>query len=101
MSEVSRPIASSLGMRARLNASFQGSTSRRANAETTLNGGPFWSSPIRRARRRAPPGGREDLVVWLKHLENRSRHSTERNDPVATYDFTWMWRDLNVDHLRN
>ena len=42
--------------------------------------------------------GREDLVVWLKHLENRSRHS---NDPVATYDFTWMWRELNVDHLRN
>ena len=34
--------------------------------------------------------GREDLVVWLKHLENRSRHTTDRNDPVATYDFTWM-----------
>ena len=45
--------------------------------------------------------GREDLVVWLKHLENRSRHTTDRNDPVATYDFTWMWRELNVDHLRN
>ena len=45
--------------------------------------------------------GREDLVVWLKHLENRSRQTTDRNDPVATYDFTWMWRELNVDHLRN
>ena len=45
--------------------------------------------------------GREDLVVWLKHLENRSRHATGRNDPVATYDFTWMWREVNVDHLRN
>jgi hypothetical protein len=45
--------------------------------------------------------GREDLLVWLKHLENRSRHTTDRNDPVATYDFTWMWRELNVDHLRN
>ena len=45
--------------------------------------------------------GREDLVVWLKHLENRSRHTTDRNDPVATCDFTWMWRELNVDHLRN
>jgi len=42
-----------------------------------------------------------DLVVWLKHLENRSRHTTDRNDAVATYDFKWMWRDLNVDHLRN
>ena len=58
---------------------------------------------IDRTRRQAArtARGREDLVVWLKHLENRSRHSTERNDPVATYDFTWMWRDLNVDHLRN
>ncbi len=45
--------------------------------------------------------GREDLVVWLKHLENRSRQTTDRNDPMATYDFTWMWRELNVDHLRN
>ncbi len=43
--------------------------------------------------------GREDLVVWLKHLEKP--HTTDRNDPVATYDFTWMWRELNVDHLRN
>ena len=41
--------------------------------------------------------GREDLVVWLKHLENRSRHTRDRNDPVAAYDFTWMWRELNVN----
>ncbi len=54
----------------------------------------------RRARRRAPPGAAK-LVVWLKHLENLSPHTTDRNDPVATYDFTWMWRELNVDHLRN
>ena len=53
------------------------------------------------ARERAAARGREDLVVWLKHLENRSRHTTDRNDPVATYDFTWMWRELNVDHLHN
>src|SRR5271163_3128909 len=39
--------------------------------------------------------GRKDLVVWLKHLENRSRHTRDRNDPMATYDFTWMWRELN------
>ena len=44
--------------------------------------------------------GRKDLVVWLKHLENRSRHTRDRNDPMATYDFTWMWRELNVEHLR-
>jgi hypothetical protein len=45
--------------------------------------------------------GRKDLVVWLKHPENRSRHTRDRNDPMATYDFTWMWRELNVEHLRN
>jgi len=45
--------------------------------------------------------GRENLVAWLKHLENRSRHTVDRNDPMATYDFTWMWRELNVEHLRS
>ena len=45
--------------------------------------------------------GREDLVVWLKHLENSSHHTTDCNDPMATYDFTWMWRELNIEHLRN
>lgn len=45
--------------------------------------------------------GRENLAVWLKHLENRSLHSRDHNDPMTTYDFTWMWRELNVEHLRN
>ena len=45
--------------------------------------------------------GREDLVVWLKHLENQSQHAPDRNNPMATYDFTWIWRELNVEHLRN
>jgi hypothetical protein len=45
--------------------------------------------------------GRKQLVVWLKHLENRSRHTGERNDPLATYDFTWMWRELKIEHLRS
>jgi hypothetical protein len=44
--------------------------------------------------------GRQQLVVWLKHLENRSRHAGNRNDPLATYDFTWMWRELEIEHLR-
>jgi hypothetical protein len=43
--------------------------------------------------------GREKLVVWLKHLENRSRQR-EATDPMATYDFTWLWRELKVEHLR-
>ena len=45
--------------------------------------------------------GREKVAVWLKHLENRSRHGADRNAPMATYDFTWLWRELKVEHLRN
>ena len=43
--------------------------------------------------------GRQKLVVWLKHLENRSRQP-EATDPMATYDFAWLWRELKVEHLR-
>jgi len=44
--------------------------------------------------------GREKLVVWLKHLENRSRQQPEATDPMATYDFAWLWRELKVEDLR-
>ena len=43
--------------------------------------------------------GREKLAVWLKHLENRSRQP-EATDPMATYDFAWLWRELKVEYLR-
>jgi hypothetical protein len=48
------------------------------------------------------PKGREKIAVWLKlkHLEDQSRHAADRNDPMATYDFTWLWRELKVEHLR-
>ena len=45
--------------------------------------------------------GRKNIVVWLKHLENRSHHAENQNDPMATYDFGWLWRELKVEHLRN
>ena len=45
--------------------------------------------------------GRERIVAWLKDLENRSHHAADRSDPMATYDFTWLWRELKVEHLRN
>ena len=48
--------------------------------------------------------GRKNLAVWLKHLENQSRqsrHADGRADPMATYDFTWLWQELRVEHLRN
>jgi hypothetical protein len=44
--------------------------------------------------------GRERIAAWLKHLENRSHHAGDRSDPMATYDFTWLWRELKVEHLR-
>jgi hypothetical protein len=44
--------------------------------------------------------GREKVGVWLKHLENRSRQQPDPADPLATYDFAWLWRELKVEHLR-
>ena len=44
---------------------------------------------------------RRDLVVWLKHLENHSRHAASPGDPMATYDFTWLWQELGIEHLRS
>ena len=43
--------------------------------------------------------GREKLAVWLKHLENRSRQPVA-TDPMTTYDFAWLWPELNVEDLR-
>lgn len=45
--------------------------------------------------------GRQDLAVWLKHLENHSSHSPDPDDPMATYDFTWLWRELKVEQFRS
>lgn len=45
--------------------------------------------------------GRRSLAVWLKHLENRSSHGPDPNDPMATYDFAWPWRELKIEHLRS
>ena len=44
--------------------------------------------------------GRQRLSAWLKHLENRSGSQPDPNDPMATYDFTWMWRELGIEKLR-
>jgi hypothetical protein len=43
--------------------------------------------------------GREKVVEWLKHLEIGSAGQADQ-DPMATYDFGWMWRELNVESLR-
>src|SRR3546814_4554909 len=44
--------------------------------------------------------GRHRVAGWLKHLENRSSSQLDANDPMATYDFTWMWRELGIENLR-
>ncbi len=40
--------------------------------------------------------GREQVINWLKLAENKSRHGRESNDPIATYDFRWMWEELGL-----
>jgi hypothetical protein len=44
---------------------------------------------------------RRNLAAWLKYLENRSRNAPDQSDPMATYDFTWLWRELKIEQLRN
>lgn len=45
--------------------------------------------------------GRERVAAWLKHLENRSGSQRDPADPMATYDFSWMWRELGVAYRRH
>lgn len=54
-------------------------------------------SPRAAARTKA---GRQKVAEWLKYLEMRSSSEPNPNDPMATYDFSWIWNELNVDDLR-
>jgi len=45
--------------------------------------------------------GRRNVAAWLKHVENRSRNAPNPSDPMATYDFSWLWRELKLEQLRN
>jgi hypothetical protein len=44
--------------------------------------------------------GQKKVAEWLKYLENRSANSHDPADPMATYDFGWIWRELKVENLR-
>ena len=44
--------------------------------------------------------GREKVVAWLKTLENHSANIGDPNDPMATYDFSWLWAELGVSALQ-
>ena len=53
-------------------------------------------SPRKAAKSKA---GREKLVAWLKGLENmNARHDAD--DPMSSYDTTWMWEELGISNMR-
>jgi hypothetical protein len=44
--------------------------------------------------------GRRKVVEWLKYLENRSASDHDPTSALATYDFGWIWRELQVEEFR-
>jgi hypothetical protein len=44
--------------------------------------------------------GRRKVADWLKHIENQTKSGCQPDDPMASYDFTWLWRDLGLEKLR-
>ena len=42
--------------------------------------------------------GREKVIDWLKLLENRS--AKHDDGPIAEYDFSWMWAELEIEGHR-
>jgi hypothetical protein len=44
--------------------------------------------------------GREKVIAWLKTIENHSAKMPD-DDPMASYDFNWLWEKLGLaDHRR-
>jgi len=43
--------------------------------------------------------GREKVIAWLKMLENHSAQQPA-SDPMAKYDFTWLWQELGITDQR-
>jgi hypothetical protein len=43
--------------------------------------------------------GRELVAAWLKMIENHSAR-VPADDPMAGYDFSWMWAELGLDAAR-
>jgi hypothetical protein len=44
--------------------------------------------------------GRDKVVAWLKFIENQSAQHGAGN-PIAEYDFGWLWERLGVAELRH
>ena len=45
------------------------------------------------------PEGQEKVVAWLKVLETGEAGMCQCNE-IEPYDFSWMWQELGVSHLR-
>lgn len=45
------------------------------------------------------PKGREKVIAWLKMLENHTAHQGP-DDPMGSYDLTWMWQELGIADAR-
>jgi hypothetical protein len=43
--------------------------------------------------------GRQKVISWLKMLENHSAQQPA-SDPMAKYDFAWLWQELGVTDQR-
>jgi hypothetical protein len=43
--------------------------------------------------------GRSKVVDWLKDMENHAARASG-TDPMASYDFGWIWRELGIAHMR-
>jgi len=43
--------------------------------------------------------GRGPVVAWLKTLENHSGRQ-KPGDPMGSYDFGWLWRELGIEAMR-
>ena len=43
---------------------------------------------------------RDKVAEWLKYLENQAHHRRDHNDPLATYDTTWLWSELGIPERR-
>jgi len=41
--------------------------------------------------------GRKQVIEWLKYLENNTAKHARKNDPMAQYDFGWIWNELGIE----
>jgi hypothetical protein len=54
-------------------------------------------TPREAARTKA---ARDKVVTWLKYLENQGHHQRDTDDPLASYDIGWIWKELGVAEHR-